>query len=202
VGQAPGRRYPATRAGDGVVMKRELLVLIFSSRLEVKSMLKDARKPTGMSIEQAAFRLHIGYRTLVNYENGHSIAPPEVVLGMEEVYENPNLHATYCSEVCPIGQKYAHRLENRGIAEAVLRLLRDMDVAQTEVRTKLVEIACDGKIEGHEIDGLKSVLCRLLHLERSIGLVKVEAADVVPELMAKEKGLGFVAESRATYQTI
>lgn len=67
-------------------------------------MIRDAREKAGMSREAAAHELYLGTRTLFNYENHITIAPPEVVLNMQRVYNRPGLTAHYCSSVCPIGQ--------------------------------------------------------------------------------------------------
>jgi len=57
-------------------------------------MYKQARKEAGLSLEEASHRLHIGRRTLVNYENGHTIIPTELVVKMAEVYNKPEILQT------------------------------------------------------------------------------------------------------------
>lgn len=54
-------------------------------------MFRDARNKAGLSREGAAFRLHIGTRTLNNYENGVTVTTPDVVLKMTEVCKQPTL---------------------------------------------------------------------------------------------------------------
>lgn len=70
-------------------------------------MYKRARNRTGMSREEAAFRLHVAPRTLAYYEAHEKIPPPEVVLKMSEIYREPMLTLRYCRQ-CPIGQKYGY----------------------------------------------------------------------------------------------
>lgn len=54
-------------------------------------MLRTARNATGLSREEAAHRLYVGSRTLADYELGKTIAPPDVVLRMADVYQEPEL---------------------------------------------------------------------------------------------------------------
>lgn len=69
-----------------------------------------AREYTGMSREEAAFRLNVAPRTLAYYEAKKGeirMPPPDVVLKMSEIYDEPMLTLRYCRE-CPIGQKYSY----------------------------------------------------------------------------------------------
>lgn len=52
-------------------------------------MLKTARNAAKLSREEAAHRLYIGSRTLADYESGRTVAPPDVVMRMAEVYGEP-----------------------------------------------------------------------------------------------------------------
>jgi DNA-binding XRE family transcriptional regulator len=64
----------------------------------------DARKKAGLSRDEAAFRIHIGSRTLLNYEHEMTIPPPDVALKMAEVYDDPSLTADYCSNIAQLGR--------------------------------------------------------------------------------------------------
>ncbi len=149
-------------------------------------MLKSARKAAGLSIEQAAFKLHIGMRTLVNYET-KNMAPPDVLIDMEQVYGSPNLHAVYCSDMCPIGQKYACKVEDKGIAVATLKLLKEINEAREVVRGELVDIVSDGDIGKHETEQFRHVMQHLLLLKKQIAAIEAQAADIVPEIIQEQK---------------
>lgn len=152
-------------------------------------MFRDARTKTGMSREEAAFRIHIGSRTLSDYENGVTTPPADVVLRMSEVYEDPGLVAAYCAQCCPIGQVYAHSVSDHGnLCQSVLGLLDEhSDVA--ELRATLTKIAADGVIDEHEIPVFKSIMEELLELEMKIEELKLQAALMInlPELMQKKR---------------
>lgn len=142
-------------------------------------MYREARKAAGLSITEAAWRLHIGSRTLVNYENGHSIVPPEVALKMAEVYEQPVLTARYCSEHCPIGQTYAYPVESKSLSALVLGLIKEQnDVRQ--IRDKLIELAADGEITDEEMPEFQQILDELMDLEQKIEALKLWAAKFLP----------------------
>lgn len=74
-------------------------------------MYRSARKLSGISIEEAAFRLHIAPRTLCKYEAGETTPPPEVVLEMSSIYGQSEMTQRYCRE-CPIGRKYSYEVLN------------------------------------------------------------------------------------------
>lgn len=73
-------------------------------------MYKEARKHAGFSLEEAAFRLHVGTRTLAKYEAGETMPPPEVVLAMSRLYQIPWLTQRYCRGNCAIGRAYSYEV--------------------------------------------------------------------------------------------
>ena len=160
-------------------------------------MFKDARKTAELSIEAAAFHLHIGSRTLVNYENGITRVPPETALLMADVYGQPALPARYCKEICPIGQKHACNVEDRSLAESVLGLLKE----HRDVGKKLdilVEIASDGIITSDEQSEFDAALEELRHLQQKIQTIMFLAAM---KRSRNKKAPRAVAEPTAAYQT-
>ena len=112
-------------------------------------MLSKARNAAKLSREEAAHRLYIGTRTLADYELGRTIAPPDVVMRMSEVYGEPTLPADYCAKVCPIGQVLAHCVDRLEFSTTVMRVLKEF----TDVKgllDDLVRIASDGRVNPHE----------------------------------------------------
>ena len=137
-------------------------------------MLKEARNATGLSREEAAHRLYIGTRTLADYECHKTIAPPDVVMRMAEVYTEPALPADYCAKVCPIGQVLAHSLDRPAFAVTVLRVLKEFaDVER--LRDRLIRIAADGELKQHEVDEFEGILKEAVELEKRIGELKIFA---------------------------
>lgn len=149
-------------------------------------MLRKARNAIGLSREEAAHRLYVGSRTLASYELGETIAPPDVVMKMAEVYGEPTLPADYCAKVCPIGQVLAHSLNRSEFAVTVLRVLKEFaDV--DKLRGDLIKIASDGKINPHEEAEFTAIMREMVELERWIGELKffalrqgIEIGEIMP----------------------
>ncbi len=149
-------------------------------------MLKAARNAARLSREEAAHRLHVGSRTLASYELGETLAPPDVVMGMSRVYDDPTLPADYCAKICPIGQVLAHSLERTEFAVTVLRVLKEFaDVER--LKEKLVCIAADGELQNHEVDEFGTILKEMVELEKRIGELKyfalrhgIEISEIMP----------------------
>jgi len=144
-----------------------------------RQMFKRARNRADKGLESASFELHVSRRALINYENGTSEVPPEVALKMAQAYGDPRLTAKYCSDYCPIGQKYAHRVEQRSIAEAVLGLLKEHQDVKV-MRERLIAITADGVIDEAEEPEVRRMVRELLELERAIDTVKLALADLIP----------------------
>lgn len=158
-------------------------------------MILNARNKAGLSREKAAFRLHLAAKTLNNYENGHSIVPPETALRMQDVYKDPALTARYCSEYCPIGQIFAHQVpEHNNLCQAVLGLLKEQNDVE-QIRTKLIEITADGIITQDELSEFELVMDELLDLEMKIENLKLQAASMIsiPAMMQKRKKTALAA---------
>lgn len=134
-------------------------------------MFREARNRAKLSREESAHRLYIGTRTLADYESGRTIAPPDVVMRMSDVYQEQALPADYCSVVCPIGQVLAHSINRSEFAVTVLRVLKEFaDVER--LRDNLIHIASDGKINPHEETEFKAIMKEMVELERWIGELK------------------------------
>lgn len=149
-------------------------------------MLRKARNATKLSREEAAHRIYVGTRTLADYELGRTIAPPDVVMRMAEVYREPTLPADYCSKVCPIGQVLAHTVNKTEFATTVVRILKEF----TDVKgllDNLICIAANGQVDPHEEAEFAAIVREMIDLERQIGELKffalrqgVEIEDIMP----------------------
>ncbi|GAB6181721.1 hypothetical protein JCM14036_30400 [Desulfotomaculum defluvii] len=155
-------------------------------------MLKDARKKTGLSLEAAAQRAFSDPKTLSRYENGHSFPPPERVLLLAEIYDQPDLPHRYCSQMCPIGRILWPGAMDKDIAAVVLSLLISLEQARSKM-DRLVEMACTGNIPENEAEQFKDILESFLVLEQAIENLKLWAAKEKLYVAPKEK-VAFVKE--------
>ena len=156
-------------------------------------MFRVARNAAKLSREEAAHRLYIGTRTLADYEAGRTLAPPDVVMRMAEVYQEPALSADYCSKICPIGQVLAHSVERSELATTVLRVLKEFADVE-KMKEQLIQIASDGKICPHEEDEFRTIMKEMVELERWIGELKffalrhgIDVGDIMPDRKADKK---------------
>jgi len=149
-------------------------------------MLKKARNAAGLSREEAAHRLHVGSRTLASYELGETLAPPDVVMGMSRVYDDPTLPADYCAILCPIGQVLAHCVRRSEFAVTVMRVLKEFADVKG-LLDDLVRIASDGRVNPHEEAEFTAIMREMVELERWIGELKffalrqgIEIGEIMP----------------------
>lgn len=149
-------------------------------------MFKEARNGAGLSREVAAQKLYIGSRTLADYESGRTIAPPDVVMRMAEVYQEPELTADYCAKVCPIGQVLAHSIERSEFAATVLRVLKEFRDVE-KLTDQLIQIAADGKVCEKEEAEFRTIMKELVELEKQICELKyfalkhgIDVEDIMP----------------------
>lgn len=103
-------------------------------------MYKDARKAAGLSIEEAAFGVHIAPRTLCKYEAEEVVPQPGVILGMAKLYNRPEMTQLYCRETCPIGQTYSYDVLN-GVSTDLAHVLLKISEEVEEARLALSQVA-------------------------------------------------------------
>ena len=121
--------------------------------------------------QEAAEKLHIGLRSLADYEAGTTIPPEDVVCAMVELYGNRWLGYQHLQQHSLIGRKYLPSVQETDLAVAVLRLqkeVRDID----RVESAMVEVACDGIVE-------QSEKIRWRHVEKEVEEVAGAALALV-----------------------
>lgn len=137
-------------------------------------MLKTAREQAGLSQEEAAWKLHIGRRTLSDYENQKTLVPPDVLDAMAYLYKKPSLRNMYCTEYCPLGRLH-DRIEDTEFSTAVLALINEHNHLG-DLLKELIAIAADGKITEDELDKYKAVDREMGHLRQKITTLRMCAA--------------------------
>lgn len=105
-------------------------------------MYREARKQARLSIEEAAFQLHIAPRTLCKYEAGETLPGPETALAMGQVYKAPALTMLYCRKECAIGRAYCYDVLNNVDTSPVAILTKYRQEAReaAEALERLAEI--------------------------------------------------------------
>ena len=159
-------------------------------------MYRDAREQVEISREEAAFRLHIGSRTLANYEAEQTIPAPDVVLGMSKLYRMPEITHIYCHEYCAIGQAYSYETLtaiDMGLPAVILKLVSEMREAQAVLNT-LIDITVNKRARVDFTESEWSNFCQALQelfdVEHNIEILKLAlgkmsgAEETVVELIS------------------
>lgn len=146
-------------------------------------MYKEARKRAGLSIEEASFQLHIAPRTLCKYEAGETTPPPEVVLNMGEVYNEPRLTARHCRYKCAIGHRYCYEiLDNVDLSPiAILTKFAEEKKEVDQLLGRLLSTVLNKRsrddLTGDEAKELENDTLELLDLEHVIETMKFALWD-------------------------
>lgn len=119
-------------------------------------MYRDAREHAGISRDEAAFRLHVGTRTLAYYEAGERLPAPDVVLEMCRQYNQPDMTLRYCRECCPIGQVYSYEILSNidtSLTAVLIKLISELKEAVSAI-DHLMELAVNKHSKADFSDGL------------------------------------------------
>lgn len=176
-------------------------------------MYRNAREVIGLSRDEAAFRLHIGTRTLAYYEAMERIPAPDVVLQMCRVYRQPDLTIRYCKKHCPIGQTYSYEILNNidmNLTAVIMKLTIELKeaVRATEILQELViNKKSKADFTREEWDRFTVAVLEFFDVEHNIEIMKLaleeltEEVDLIPELVKQhnQKCLdrGYVRKEKA-----
>ncbi len=87
---------------------------------------------------------------LERIENGKFPITPDEVMLLAEIYGEPTLCNHYCSQECPIGEKYVPEVKVKDLAQIVLEMLSSLN-SMKKSQERLIEITADGMIDDDEI---------------------------------------------------
>ncbi len=160
-------------------------------------MYRDAREAVGMSRDGAAYRLHVGTRTLAYYEAGERTPGPDVVLGMSREYRRPDMTLRYCRGRCPIGQVYSYdSLDNidASLPAVILKLISELREAM-EAADVLLELVVNKRSKAdftsEEWQRFMEAVSEFIDVEHNVEILKLalegltEEVDLIPELVAR-----------------
>lgn len=153
----------------------------------VGSIYKDTRKKHGLTRddvcdEASRSNQPIQPERLERIENGKFSITPDEVLLLSEIYGEPTLCNYYCSNECPIGQKYVPEIKVKDLTQIVLEMLSSLN-SMKKSQERLIEITADGVIADDEI---KDFVFIQKELERIS--ITVETLQLwVEQMLADEK---------------
>lgn len=119
---------------------------------------------------------------LERIENGKFPITPDEVMLLAEIYGEPTLCNHYCSQECPIGEKYVPEIKVKDLTQIVLEMLSSLN-SMKKSQERLIEITADGVIDDDEI---KDFVYIQKELERIS--ITVETLQLwVEQMLANEK---------------
>ncbi len=118
---------------------------------------------------------------LERIENGKFSITPEEVLLLAEIYGEPTICNYYCSNECPIGQKYVPEIKVKDLTQIVLEMLSSLN-SMKKRQERLIEITVDGVIADDEIQDFVFIQKELEHIS-----IAVETLQLWVEQMLADK---------------
>lgn len=130
---------------------------------DCENIYKTARRNAGLTQEEAAERLYISTRSLLEYEAGRTIPPDDVVCRMVEVYGAKHLAYLHLKNATEVGRRYLPDLHIMDLPRSVLKLQKEVkDV--TDIHHQMIDVACDGVVDDHEQEVWQEVERELLEM--------------------------------------
>lgn len=108
-----------------------------------------ARNVAGLTQIEASERLGVSVRALGNYELGNTIPHGDIVADMAIAYGTKWLGYEHLRLSTKLGQETLPAINIDDIAKSVLVLQKESSDVE-DVKTCMVKIACDGRIDRHE----------------------------------------------------
>lgn len=125
---------------------------------ENKNIYQLSRESAGLTREEASEEMvYISDDRIEKIESDKSLPHPDEVMTMSECYKKADLCNYYCSNECPIGQKYVPQLELKNLQQITLEVLNALNTVNNR-QARLIEIAVDGKISSDEKDDFLQII--------------------------------------------
>lgn len=135
-----------TKGGENIYFRCRKQAAIWDERLS--------------SRERAAELLGVSPSTVADYELGNTkVVPVDKVDSMAALYNCPELRMLYCKNECPIGKRLPLATKAGSLEGAVLRFLNEFSEDKLkDIRSGLIEIAADGKVDADEKPEFQALL--------------------------------------------
>lgn len=135
---------------------------------ENKNIYQQYREDMNLTREAAAELLEfISADRIEKIEGEKSLARPEEVLKMAQVYKRPDLSNYFCSHECPIGRIYVPEVQLKDLSQITLEMLATLNALDKE-KNRLIEITVDGEISDDEKQDFEDIRKRLEDMSKAI----------------------------------
>ena len=160
-----------------------------------KNIFQIRREELNLTREEASELLQfISDDRIEKIENEKSLPHPDEVLAMAEAYKKPALCNHYCSQICPIGQRYVPEVEMKELSQIVLEMLAHMNALEKNTRTaitsgaeqeknknRLIEICMDGRIDDDQYEDFRKIRDRLSQMSRTLDSLRYWVEEGIAE---------------------
>ncbi|MCR5419525.1 MAG: helix-turn-helix transcriptional regulator [Lachnospiraceae bacterium] len=144
-----------------------------ASTKENKSIYQTTRENLKLTREKASEMLDfISPERIEKIENGKVKVQPDDVLALAECYKAPGLCNYYCSNECPIGQKYVPEIPVKDLAQITVETLNSLNKINKE-KDRFLEIIEDGTITDDEIADFISIKNTLDKISLSVNTLQL-----------------------------
>ena len=128
------------------------------STRENKNIYQLSREAAGLTREEASEQMvYLSDDRIEKIESEKTLPHPDEVMTMAECYKKADLCNYYCSNECPIGQKYVPQLELKNLQQITLEVLNALNTVNNR-QARLIEIAVDGKTSSDEKDDFLEII--------------------------------------------
>ena len=171
-----------------------------TSTKENKNSYQLAREELGLTREKASELLEtIAPERIEKIENERTVPRPDEVLTMAEKYKRPSLCNCYCSQQCPIGQRYVPFVTRRELPAIILEMLASLN-AMNSKKERLIEIAADGKISNDEIDDFIHIRQELERISLTVETLQLWTERMLANGQILVQRFGDILDGKRTWQ--
>ncbi|MCR5502613.1 MAG: helix-turn-helix transcriptional regulator [Lachnospiraceae bacterium] len=144
-----------------------------ASTKENKSVYQTAREEAGLTREKASEL--IGFMSadhIEKIENAKINIQPDDVMALSDCYKDPKLCNYYCSNECPIGQKYVPEVHLKDLSQIAIETLNSLNRINRE-KDRLLEIIEDGRVSDDELQDFVTIKKTLDKISLSVDTLQL-----------------------------
>ncbi len=144
-----------------------------------KNIYQTSREEAGLTREKASELIgFISPDRIERIESEKSAPQPDEILAMEECYTKTGLCNYYCSNECPIGQKYVPEVQIKELSQITLEMLASLNSLE-DVKNRWIEITVDGIISDDEIPDFVSIQNKLEKIALTVDTLQLWVQDMI-----------------------
>lgn len=117
---------------------------------------------------------------LERIENGKFPITPDEVMLLAEIYGEPTLCNHYCSNECPIGEKYVPEIRVKDLTQIVLEMLSSLN-SMKKSQERLIEITADGIIDDDEIRDFVKIQKELERISITVETLQLWVEEMIAD---------------------